>query len=99
MTTTVERRDDAHGLAKTLVEGAAAACVQVVGPIVSHYRWQGKTQQSSEYLLVVKTTAERADATVASIVEAHPYEVPEVLVTPVVGGHDPYLRWVTENVG
>lgn len=72
--------------------------MQILGPIQSRYRWEGEVTQSSEYLLLVKTVAARVDSVTATIVDAHPYDVPEVLALPVVGGHRPYLDWVTENV-
>lgn len=72
--------------------------MQILGPVQSRYRWDGEITQSSEYLLLVKTVAARVDAVTAAIVDAHPYDVPEVLALPVVGGHQPYLDWVTENV-
>lgn len=72
--------------------------MQIVGPIESHYRWKGSIERSTEHLLLVKTRGDRAADATAAIVESHPYEVPEVLVTPVLGGHDPYVAWVTENV-
>lgn len=80
------------------MESRLAACAQVIGPISSHYRWKGELEHASEHLLLVKTTVQRAADATAAIVEAHPYDVPEVLVTPVVGGHRPYLEWVTENI-
>ena len=64
----------------------------------SRYRWQGEITQSSEHLMLIKTTGARLAEATAAIVESHPYDVPEVLATPVVDGHQPYLDWVTENV-
>lgn len=81
-----------------MLERRLVACVQILGPIQSRYRWEGEVTQSSEYLLLVKTVAARVDSVTATIVDAHPYDVPEVLALPVVGGHRPYLDWVTENV-
>lgn len=75
------------------------ACVQILGPMQSRYRWQGEVTQSSEYLMLMKTGGALVAEATAAIVEAHPYDVPEVLALPVVGGHQPYLDWVTENVG
>ena len=72
--------------------------MQIVGPIESHYRWNGAPEHATEHLLLVKTTSARAADATSAIVDAHPYDVPEVLVTPVLGGHEPYLAWVTENV-
>lgn len=98
LTVSIGHRVDAERLADVLLDGRFAACVQIVGPITSRFRWEDEIQHASEYLLFVKTTADRADAATGAIIEAHPYDVPEVLVTPVVGGHGPYLDWVREHV-
>jgi periplasmic divalent cation tolerance protein len=98
LTVTIERRDDADHLADLLLDRRLVACVQILGPVQSRYRWDGEITQSSEYLLLVKTVGARVDAVTQAIVDAHPYDVPEVLALPVVGGHQPYLDWVTENV-
>lgn len=73
--------------------------MQVVGPITSHYRWKGERARATEWLLLCKTTGAQADAVTQSIARTHPYEVPEVLVTPVVGGHPAYLAWIAGEVG
>jgi periplasmic divalent cation tolerance protein len=94
VTTTVGSRDDARRLARLLVDEHLAACVQVVGPIESTYRWRGAVQTEAEWLLVAKTTADRYDAIEARLVEEHPYDVPEVLAVPVTDGNETYLDWV-----
>ncbi|HEX7168489.1 MAG TPA: divalent-cation tolerance protein CutA [Acidimicrobiales bacterium] len=98
LTTTVERQADADRIAALLLERRLAACVQVAGPVTSHYRWKGEPTSAPELLVVAKTTASRAGEAVAAIVDAHPYDLPEVLVTPVAGGHAPYLAWVAGEV-
>lgn len=72
--------------------------MQVVGPITSHYRWKGELTTATEWLLLCKTVAEHADAVTDAIARAHPYDVPEVLVTPVLGGHPAYLSWLAGEV-
>lgn len=72
--------------------------MQVVGPIASRYRWKGELTTSTEWLLLCKTTAAHADAVTGAITRAHPYDVPEVLVTPVLGGHPAYLAWLAGEV-
>ncbi len=81
-----------------MLEGRLAACVQVVGPVRSRYWWEGRLETAVEWLCVAKTTADRVDEVVAVIVAAHPYDTPEVIVIPVVGGNDRYLRWVDDTV-
>lgn len=97
ITTSVAGREDAHRLAGALVEERLAACVQV-SAIESHYRWEGEVEQASELLLTIKTSAERALAVQARILALHSYAVPEVLVTPVIGGAADYLDWIAEQV-
>ncbi len=81
-----------------LVERRLAACVQVVGPVESRYRWEGRVETATEWLCVAKTTAERYDELEAVIVELHSYDVPEILAVPVVRGSAAYLRWLGDEV-
>lgn len=89
----------ARDLARTLVERRLAACVNVVPGIRSIYRWDDAVQDDGEVLLVVKTTTGRFDELRATVVELHPYDVPEVLGFDVAAGHAPYLAWVARAVG
>jgi periplasmic divalent cation tolerance protein len=94
--TTVKDRGDAKTLAEILIEARAAACVQEV-EIRSHYRWEGKTHSDPEILLLVKTSTDRVDFAVETIKSNHSYEVPEILITPITGGLESYLRWMKEE--
>lgn len=96
VTTTVDSEEAAMSLAKGIVEARLGACVQIV-PIRSVYRWEGEVRVDAEWQCVVKTSAIRADELVAHIKAHHAYDVPEVIVTPVVGGNDDYLSWVSEE--
>ncbi len=89
--------DVARALADRLVGARLAACVNILPGITSVYRWQGAVEAQAERLLVIKTRAALADDVVRALVEAHPYEVPEALVLPVAGGHEPYLRWLSAS--
>ncbi len=91
---TVPDEDTADRLAATLVDERLAACVQVGGPIRSSYRWGGDRCEDREWTVTAKTRAGVAEALVERLVQLHPAEVPEVLVTEVAGGHRPYLDWV-----
>jgi len=84
----------AERLARTLVEEKLAACVNVVPGVRSFYRWEGTVQDDTELLLVAKTQAGRGSALAARVKELHPYDLPEVLELPAVGGSDAYLDWV-----
>lgn len=94
VTTVIDDREAAERIARELVEGRFAACVQVGGPVTSVYRWQGAVDSAQEWSMTAKTTAGNAAAVVDEIRRLHPYDVPEILVTPVLGGHVPYLEWV-----
>lgn len=94
LTTTAPDEVTAERLAGLLLDQRLAACVQVVGPITSHYRWEGARQRDTEWLCLAKTTASVAGRATAAVVAAHPYDEPEVLVTPVAGGSAGYRRWV-----
>jgi len=95
---TVGSAEDAERIARTLVERRLAACVNVVPGLVSVYRWKGSVERGEERLLVVKTRAERVEALREALVALHPYELPELVVLPVAGGHAPYLAWIAESV-
>jgi periplasmic divalent cation tolerance protein len=89
---------DAQKIARTLVEERLAACVNVVPGVVSVYRWKGVVEKEDELLLVIKTIGERVEQLKARLLELHPYELPEVVVIPIGGGHGAYLDWIAEQV-
>jgi len=84
----------AAALARALVEERLAACGNVVPAIRSIYRWEGKVQDESEALLLLKTTRARFPALRERVLAMHPYRVPEVVALPVEAGAEPYLAWV-----
>lgn len=96
VTTTIGSDEAAESLAKDIVEARLGACVQIV-PIRSVYRWEGEVRVDAEWQCIVKTSATRVDELVAHIKANHTYDVPEVVVTPVIGGNDDYLAWVSEE--
>lgn len=95
--TTTDSDEEAERLARGLVEARLAACVQIVGPIRSAFRWEGSVSVETEWQLVAKTAAARVDELTTWIIAEHSYDVPEVIAVPVTGGHGPYLRWVTQE--
>jgi len=96
--TTLGLDADAVGFARVLVEEHLAACVNVLPPMTSVYRWKGSVEQESERQVVIKTTRSRVDALAARLRKLHPYEVPEFLVIAVSDGSDAYLAWLGESV-
>ena len=95
---TAPRAEDAEFLARELVERRLAACVNILPPLTSIYRWRGEVERTEEVLMIVKTTEERFEAVREAIVKGHPYDVPEVLALEVKAGHAPYLAWLDESV-
>ncbi len=96
--TTIDRREGAEKLAHALVENRLAACVNIVGPIRSVYRWKEEVHNDEEYLLVIKTTAEHAEQLNSALKELHPYELPECVHLSIDGGSREYLEWLGEQV-
>lgn len=88
--------DEGARIGRALVEERLAACVNVVGPIRSIYRWQGAVEDAQEWLLVVKARAADLPALEARVRTLHSYDVPEVLALPVYGGAAAYLAWLDE---
>ena len=89
---------DAERIARALVEERLAACVNVVPGVVSIYRWKGVVEKENELLLVIKTIGEKVEQLKARLLQLHPYELPEVVVIPIGGGHKAYLEWIAEQV-
>ena len=96
--TTVGDPADADRLAEVLVDAGLAACVQVVGPIRSRYRWQGAIETAEEWLLLVKTTRAAWPRVEQALRGAHPYDEPELMALAVEAGSAGYLGWVAAEV-
>lgn len=95
--TTLPASADAATFAARLVDERLAACVNVLPPMESVYRWKVQIEREAERQLVIKTAADRLDALTARIHALHPYDVPEVLVLPILDGSQSYLSWITES--
>ena len=87
-------RAAAETLAAALVQRQAAACVNILSPCLSVYRWKGAVEQSEEIPVFIKTTAERYELVEQIVRELHPYELPEIIALPLAGGLPAYLEWV-----
>ena len=97
VTTTVDSREAAEGLARSTVEARVAACAQVVGPIRSTYRWAGKVETAEEWLVLLKTAVDRYPDLERHLRGRHPYDVPEIISVPVIAGNPAYLTWVSQE--
>jgi len=96
--TTVGSHEKAEELARALVDRRLAACVNILGPIRSIYRWRNAVENEQEFLLLVKTTVERRADLAAALHELHSYELPELVELDVAGGSAAYFSWVIEQV-
>src|SRR5262245_49605829 len=90
---------EAAAIARALVEGRLAACVNVVSGVSSTYRWKGAVETSAEWLLIVKTERDRFEDVRAAIRRLHSYELPEIVMIEIGGGDPDYLSWIGANVG
>ncbi len=90
-------RASAEKLALALVEKRLAACVNILSPCRSMYRWEGKIEDVEEHPVLIKTTVERYPALEAAIRAAHPYELPEIIAVPLAAGLPAYLEWVDDE--
>jgi periplasmic divalent cation tolerance protein len=98
ITTTTGKRHDAEQIAAELVSRRLAACVQVSGPIVSTFRWQGKVETAEEWTCVIKTSRAKFTEICGALKEIHPYDVPEIIATEIVDGNEAYLQWLGEQL-
>ena len=96
--TTLGAATDASAFARLLVTDRLAACVNVLPPMTSLYRWKGEIEEDSEQQLVIKTTSDRIAAIEARFRELHPYELPEFIVLSAKASTS-YLDWLRESVG
>jgi len=96
--TTTEKKEDAERIAKSVIEAKLAACVQIMGPIESTYRWKGKIERTAEWFCFIKSTKKMYPDLESAIKREHPYEVPEIIAVPVSGGSAEYLDWLKGQV-
>ena len=92
--TNMPDRAAAEKLADALIDKRVAACVNILAPCRSVYRWQGAVQHDEEHPVLIKTTRESYAALETAIREAHPYELPEIVAVPIERGLPAYLAWV-----
>ena len=94
---TVESREDADRLAAELVRQSLAACVQIDGPIESHYRWAEQLHKATEYRLMIKSQAAVWPRLHTALDKLHPYDEPEIIMIPVSDAAEGYRQWVVDQ--
>jgi len=95
--TTTDKKETAEKIGQVLLERHLAGCVQIMGPIESRYWWEGRMERAEEYLCFIKTREEIYEEVERVIKEVHPYEVPEIIALPIIGGSPAYLQWLNEE--
>src|SRR5258705_4264809 len=88
----------ARKLAKACLDSHAAACVNIIPRLESHYWWQGKIEQGKELVLLIKTTRERLRDLEQRVLANHPYDTPEFVVPPIEAGNNRYPAWISDSV-
>ncbi|MFH1778369.1 MAG: divalent-cation tolerance protein CutA [Candidatus Omnitrophota bacterium] len=96
---TVPNKKEAENIAKVLVEGKIAACVNILSGVTSIFSWQGKIEKCSELLLIVKTRQRLFKRLAEKVKAIHSYSVPEIIALPIIEGSAPYLNWLRFNTG
>nr|MBU1328444.1 divalent-cation tolerance protein CutA [Candidatus Omnitrophota bacterium] len=95
--TTVSEKKDAEKIAKVLIYGRLVACVQIIGPIKSIYRWKGKIENANEWVCLIKTRKTLYKKVESAIRKIHPYEVPEIIAISIAKGSEDYLKWLSDE--
>jgi periplasmic divalent cation tolerance protein len=94
---TTDTLETAKTIARVLVKEKLVACVHIIPRIESIYRWQGTIEETNEYILLAKTSERNIQKTIQKIRSLHPYEVPEIIVFPSVGGLKEYIDYVEKE--
>jgi periplasmic divalent cation tolerance protein len=95
---TAANQDESRKIARRLVEAELAACVNILPPIESVYRWQGQIAEEGEYLLIIKSDKALYAEIETEILKLHSYRTPEIICLPIVEGSRNYLQWISESV-
>jgi periplasmic divalent cation tolerance protein len=95
---TIPADEEAEAFAQDLVATGVAACVNLLAPMQSVYRWEGEIETSTEQQVLIKTTSALVPALWTRVRDLHSYEVPEFLVLPIIDGNEAYLKWIRTNV-
>ncbi|MBW8059884.1 MAG: divalent-cation tolerance protein CutA [Solirubrobacterales bacterium] len=96
--TTVGSEEEAERVCSALIDRRLAACVQVLGPITSRYRWKGEVEEGREWQCLAKTEAAKYAEVEEAIRRVHSYQEPEIVAIPILAGSKGYLDWISDNV-
>ena len=91
---TTSSKQEAEKIAQRLLDKRLIACANIIGPVSSLFCWSGKTERAEEYLMLLKSRKDLFEKLAETVKALHSYEVPEILVLPVVGGSEAYLVWL-----
>jgi len=91
---TTSSKQEAEKIAQHLLNQRLIACANIIGPVSSIFHWSGKTEHAEEYLMLLKSRKDLFEKLAETVKALHSYEVPEILVLPVVGGSEEYLDWL-----
>jgi periplasmic divalent cation tolerance protein len=94
---TTASSDEAVRIAEAVVTERLAACANILEGVSSIFHWNGKLCREKETVLILKTTEEKAESLTARIKELHSYECPCIVILPIEGGHEPFLKWVASE--
>jgi periplasmic divalent cation tolerance protein len=95
--TTCGSKDEAQKIARAVVERRVAACVNIIAPVESIYRWEERVESATEWLLLIKSTAEKSAVVCNAIRELHSYDLPECIVISIEDGSAEYLKWIEKS--
>lgn len=95
---TASSRRECRKIASRLIDEKLAACVNIAEPVQSVYRWEGKVEQSREYLMFIKTNRDLFPLVEAEISQIHSYHTPEIICLPIIDGSRNYLQWINDSV-
>lgn len=95
---TFANEEEAKSIGRILVEERLVACCNIIPNLVSIYHWKDRLEESQETLVFFKTTKDRAAKTTKKIQELHSYEVPCILILPILEGNQPYLDWIRNSL-